>query len=302
MAGGLAGQQRLLVRRLRQLLRGVSSPLRKDIASALGAGGKLLSSGALVPAGVWPLLTLCVARQIAPDIDSQLIASIAIAVECYVSALDLLDDIEDEDRTAVLLALGEKRARIVAMALLSLSQRALLAVARRRKDRLLALTLCQRVNASALSTTAGQQRDLLAEVSPADSIALTDAIAIARLKAGSIMRLACELGALAAGADEDTCAGWGRFGEHMGVAHQIENDLAGLLDPAKTDVRRGKKTLPLVLMAHCEGLSHGQALEEAVLTCKFLSLLYRSRATDLLRQLTPSPTPELLALLSSSRS
>src|SRR5947209_8535961 len=118
-----AAQQDLLVERLNLLLTPLHPLLRADVLRALAEKGKLLFRHSIdassfsspnpqppaLPAGAWPLLTLLVAQHIVPNIDPGLASSVAVAVECYVCALDLLDDIEDDDQTAVVRALGPAR-------------------------------------------------------------------------------------------------------------------------------------------------------------------------------------------------
>src|SRR5947209_17124979 len=106
-----AAQQDLVVERLDLLVATLHPLLRADVLRALEEKGKLLfrprtdaiSAGSLnppppaLPAGTWSLLTLLVAQHITPHIDPVYASTVAIAVECYVCALDLLDDVEDDD-------------------------------------------------------------------------------------------------------------------------------------------------------------------------------------------------------------
>ena len=57
----------------------------------------------------WPLLTLLVAQTIAPEIDLVSASSVAVAIECFICALDLLDDVEDDDQTPIVQSLGIAR-------------------------------------------------------------------------------------------------------------------------------------------------------------------------------------------------
>src|SRR5712692_8388806 len=125
-----AAQQHMLRERLRLLLATLHPALHDDVVRALQEGGKLFArpradgvpkSNAL-PDGVWSLLTLLVAQHIAPGINPEYAGDVAIAVECFVCALDLLDDIEDDDQTPTVQALGVGRALNVSTALLMLAQ------------------------------------------------------------------------------------------------------------------------------------------------------------------------------------
>ncbi|TMC15793.1 MAG: hypothetical protein E6J33_10575 [Chloroflexi bacterium] len=55
---------------------------------------------------MWPLLTLLVAQAVSPQVDLFCASGVAVAVECFVCALDLLDDVEDGDLTPTVNALG----------------------------------------------------------------------------------------------------------------------------------------------------------------------------------------------------
>src|SRR5260370_17333786 len=81
-----------------------------DVVRAFQEEGKLLyqpltgiiSPRTTRPAGIWSLLTLLVAQHVSPDIDPIYVSSIAVSVECFCAALDLLDDVEDEDQTPII--------------------------------------------------------------------------------------------------------------------------------------------------------------------------------------------------------
>lgn len=334
-----AAQQHMLRERLRLLLATLHPALHDDVVRSLQDGGKLLArpraedvpqSNAL-PAGAWPLLTLLVAQYFAPGINSEYAGDVAVAVECFVCALDLLDDIEDDDQTPIVQALGAARVLNVSTTLLMLVQRVLLSLSKQGIAPILILRLLDTLQESALVATSGQHRDLLAEQRPAHDLTREECIEIAAAKAGSIMRLACRLGALCAGADELQCEQFSELGELLGIAHQLDNDSHDLYyliqsaSPAllsteagkaatrsvKSDVVRGKKTLPVVLAAKMGKPLHRtlgssdeekepgmQALREAVITTWGTCLLYRERARDRLQEIeAKKPLAPALRLL-----
>lgn len=76
---------------------------------------------------------------------------------------------------------------------------------------------------------------------------------IVERKTGSLVALACRLGAEASGADENTARRLERFGLKAGVAFQIQDDLldltgrqAALGKPVGQDLAKGKLTLPFI--------------------------------------------------------
>ena len=74
-----------------------------------------------------------------------------------------------------------------------------------------------------------------------------------RLKTGALFRAVCESGAVLAGADPPVSELLGSYGEHLGVAFQIRDDLLGYLTPdredphAVSDLANGRPTLAVLL-------------------------------------------------------
>lgn len=337
----LAVQQALLAEQLQSLLADLQPELHVDVLLALQAPGKLLSDRALadshdggasaasgLPAGVWPLLTLLVAQYLAPESDSLPACRVALAVECFICALDLLDDVEDGDATPLIQAIGVPRVLNVSTTLLALAHRAILSLCAYDVAPEHILLLLNTLQSVSLTATAGQHQDLLAEQKPVDAFDQEACLAIAAGKAGALMRLACLLGALCTEASQQLCEQCASLGELLGIAHQLDNDshdLSLILDSetssaqkagqyVKTDLQRGKKTLPVVLAAASRNaypqesasqsgkMSEGErrALREGILTTWGLCLLYRERARDCLQEIAAfcaRPTPHELYLL-----
>ncbi len=308
----IAALQELLVERLHFLLEVLFPELKSDVTFALQSKGKLLSSSVTeLPSGVWALLTMLTAQCIAPEIDPFYASSVAVAVECFVCALDLLDDIEDEDQTPVVLSLGSARTLNVATALLTLAQKAILSLMQHDIAPDLIVHLLDVLQSLTLRATSGQHRDLLAEKRLAEDLTQEECIAIARDKAGAIMGLASKLGAICAGAVDEEIEEFSSLGELLGIAHQLDNDAHDLYyllhtgsvleetsRSVKTDLLRHKKTLPVVIAAkHVQGLQsrtkaadkenedYQQALHEGIITTWGMSLLYRERARECLQHI-----------------
>jgi geranylgeranyl pyrophosphate synthase len=331
----IAAQQSMLRERLHRLLTVVHPVLCSDIEQALEGAGKHLSrseaeTGPMIlsrTAGVWPLLTLHIAQYISPDIDLEFASSVAIAIECFVCALDLLDDVEDEDQTPIVQAIGIPRVLNVSTALLTLAQHAILSLSKQDVAPAFILRLLKTIQEASLNAIAGQHRDLLAERRSAQDLTREECMEIAAGKAGSIMRLACRLGALCAGADDTLCEQFSEVGELLGVAHQLDNDSHDLYyllqdessailseegvntrKSGKTDLVRGKKTLPVVLAAKTstplqktgvnadeENRQYLQALQEGIITTWGICLLYHERARERLQRIeAQKPIPPAL--------
>ena len=332
-----AAQQYLLVERLNRLVANLHPLLRADVLRALESEGKLLfrphtdahsahspkPQPPALPDGAWPLLTLLVAQHITPDIDPECASTVAIAVECYVCALDLLDDVEDDDQTPIVQALGPARTLNVSTTLLMLTQRAILSLSQQGIPSERIFNLLDAIQESSLAATAGQHRDLLAEQRSAQDLTREECIEIAAGK-GAIMRLACQLGAVCAGATDAVCEQFSEIGELLGISHQLDNDAHDLyyllqsdtsaVTPTeaasmKTDLLRGKKTLPVVLAAKRadtlqrtplsadeEKKEYLRALHEGIITTWGICLLYRERARDRLQEIESLNRPIAPAL------
>ncbi|MBK5565046.1 polyprenyl synthetase family protein [Ensifer sp. 2YAB10] len=103
----------------------------------------------------------------------------------------------------------------------------------------------------------GQALDLAAEKSPPDEAGI---VTLQAMKTGALIRFACEAGAIVAGASKNDRAQLRAFGEKIGLAFQLADDLLDLTADAETmgkatgkDAARGKGTLVAL---------HGQAWAE----------------------------------------
>lgn len=315
-AGGMSEHLRLDIGAIRQTLcahlhnylQDLPAVLRADLLEALAMEGKLCHQPVLPSDGSWALLPFCLAQALSADVDLQESAAVALAVECLICATDLLDDVMDEDRTPLIARLGEARTLNVALALLFLPQRFLLG----QGSSALPGPLLDSIQQALLQAVAGQQQDLLAEQRPLWQVSQAECLAIAGAKAGSLLGLACHLAARCARVEDALVERCTHLGQLLGVAAQLDNDahdLSRLLQGAsspKSDLRRGKKTLPVVLAAHSLRTTHPQeageieqalqhlpslaaekraiylaALREGILTTWGFALLYRERAQDL---------------------
>jgi len=196
--------------------------------AALAQPGHLFSASPL-----WSRLFLAwVEALAAPPYDAFLPA--AVACEFMAAGYDLLDAVTDRD-----LSLEEHACTLAASdALLRLSHELLV-------DLDLPHARCVRA-AAALARTgllaeAGHARDIDLRRQPAVS---QDAVlAVLRLRSGTLVATPCQLAALLGGAPWRAVAVAGRFGDALGRAAQLEDDLADMAE----DERDGCKTVPLLL-------------------------------------------------------
>lgn len=101
----------------------------------------------------------------------------------------------------------------------------------------------------------GQQLDLQFESRGA--VSASEYEQMIALKTATLFGLALEMGAVAAGSDSDP---WRRLGHQLGLAFQMRDDALGIWGdpqvtgkPAGGDLRRGKKSLPVVLYVQAGG-------------------------------------------------
>jgi geranylgeranyl diphosphate synthase, type I len=175
-------------------------------------------------------------------------ACASAAVEFVALAADLLDDVLDDDlpphfepgvavnATHVLAWLGQAAALDLAE---DIGTERTLLVARSLIDGMLA-------------AHAGEHLDVALESKPIASEDL--ALQMTGRKSGSMVAMACRVGAALATDDAATLQLVGSFGYRAGTVAQILNDMAGVdavPDGRGSDLRRRKKTLPVAFLLRC---------------------------------------------------
>lgn len=123
----------------------------------------------------------------------------------------------------------------------------------------------ERFSRTAVEVCEGQQLDM--DFERRDDVTLDEYLAMIRLKTAVLLGCSLELGALAGGASRERAAALYAFGEALGLAFQLRDDLLDTYgDPARFgktvggDIRQDKKTF---LMLHA--LGHAGAEDRAVL-------------------------------------
>ncbi len=130
-------------------------------------------------------------------------------------------------------------------------------------------------------------------------------------KTGSLIAAAGRLGAQLAGADESTIEVLGRFGERIGVAFQLSDDLIDVSSESGqsgktpgTDLREGVATLPVLLVRRAADPGDARLLElldadlsDDALHAEALSLLRAHPAMDVARRTVRSWVDEARGVL-----
>jgi geranylgeranyl diphosphate synthase type I len=229
----------------------LSPSLRTLLLIPLQQPGKVLHSSGEHP--LWPSLVL--ATSAATGGDPRAAVRVGVAVEIFMAALDIFDEVEDGDQSTTVDAAGPAQATNVATALLLLAQQLLLTLTDVGLTAERVLLLARTLAAAGVEATGGQHRDLAAEEDHVISAA--DAHAIARQKAGALTAGAATLGALLGTDDPEVLALYHEWGVHLGTLSQIQNDIRDAQAPEiKSDLARGKSTLPLI---YARGTAAGEA-------------------------------------------
>jgi geranylgeranyl diphosphate synthase, type I len=216
-----------------------------------GGGGKL----------VRPRLTLACARAAGSPAPAAL--SAAIAVELVHNFSLLHDDVMDADETrrhrpTVWKVFGVPMAILAGDALLSLAFEEL------ARDDSLGVGACSLLASTVLDLIRGQAADLAFERRA--EVSVDECLAMARNKTAALLGCACQLGAMSGGGSRDTVDRLGQFGENLGLAFQMTDDLLGIWGspaltgkPVFSDLISRKKSLP-VAAALASGTPAGREL------------------------------------------
>ncbi|MDZ7603446.1 MAG: farnesyl diphosphate synthase [Hoeflea sp.] len=200
-----------------------------------------------------PFLVLETARLLHGPEDAALRVAAALeCIHCYSLIHDDLPAMDDDDlrrgQPTVHVAFDEATAILAGDALLTLAFDILSAPETDLPDSARLALINQLARASgAGGMVGGQALDLFAERVTPDEAGI---VRLQAMKTGALLRYACAAGALAAGADAEILARMTRFGEIVGLAFQLADDLLDVTSDAATlgkaagkDAGRGKGTL-----------------------------------------------------------
>ncbi|MGE5619876.1 MAG: polyprenyl synthetase family protein [Sphingomonadaceae bacterium] len=183
----------------------------------------------------------------------------AAAVELAVAAIDVVDDLIDGEWDGEGITQG--RASNASQALSWLAQRAILdeapsiGVGR-------TLLLSRLLLTGAFDCCGGQDLDLLMETNA--DVTEEAAHEMTLLKSGSLVAMACQIGTGLATDDAEVLSRVEAFGKHVGVIEQLLNDIYDVATAGsggKSDLKRGKRTIPIAYALRC---ARDEGLEELV--------------------------------------
>ncbi|RFZ86420.1 polyprenyl synthetase family protein [Shinella sp. WSJ-2] len=173
-------------------------------------------------------------------------------IHCYSLVHDDLPAMDDDDlrrgQPTVHIAFDEAAAILAGDSLLTLAFDVVAAPETQLPDATkIALVVALARAAGIGGMTGGQVLDLAAEKTAPDENGI---VTLQAMKTGALLRFACEAGAIIAGASGDERLALRRYGETVGLAFQIADDLLDLTADAATmgkatgkDADRGKATL-----------------------------------------------------------
>jgi geranylgeranyl pyrophosphate synthase len=225
-----------LEERLAQLATGHGELLGRHAGSTIAAGGKRLR----------PLLVFLAAG--APPPESQELLRAGVAVELVHSATLVHDDVLDgsdlrRGRPTVAAAAGRLTATSTGDLLFSRAFAELAQTGSRASVRVLSR-----------ASTELATGELMQRADAWRAVAVERYLERCRLKTAVLFRAACELGALAGGSAGPTIGGLAGFGEQIGLAFQLLDDVLDVSGPPErtgkprgADLLDGTVTLPLIL-------------------------------------------------------
>ncbi len=246
----LAGQRQLINRRLAEYIDGLGPDcpdrLREAMAYSLLAGGKRLR----------PLLTLMACEAAGGDPRAALPAACAVEmIHTYSLIHDDLPAMDDDSlrrgRPTCHIQFGEAIAILAGDALLTLAFEVL---ARDVQPPPVAAACCADLASAAGATgmVAGQTADFEAEGTGVAGIEQLQAIHLR--KTGRLLRSALTMGGRVAGASPEALASLAQYGDKVGLAFQIADDLLDIVGEqekmgkgVRKDANLGKLTYPFLL-------------------------------------------------------
>lgn len=199
--------------------------------------------------GIRPALAVLSARAAGAEPEQAVPAALACELVHNFSLLhdDMMDrDRERRHRPTVWAVYGSSAAVLAGDALLALANEVLAEAS--GPNGAWALRC---LNATTRRLIAGQTADL--EFESRDDVELDECLKMASDKTGALLSCAASLGAVLVDAPSELALGLAEYGEHLGLAFQLVDDLLGIWGttartgkPVCSDLRSRKKSLPVV--------------------------------------------------------
>jgi geranylgeranyl diphosphate synthase type I len=234
---------------LRQAVDTLAPQMRRVAGYHLGwldADGEEVPSGK--GKGIRYTLALLGTEAVGAPVDAGIPGGVAVELIHNFSLLhdDLMDgDKERHHRATAWTIFGSSAAILGGVALLTLAEQVLLDI--HTPESAAAADLLTRATARLVT---GQTDDLEFETRAA--VPLDECVQMAGNKTAALISASAAIGAVLAGAAERTVTALAAFGEHLGLAFQLVDDLLGIWGspeltgkPVLADLRAGKKTLPV---------------------------------------------------------
>jgi geranylgeranyl pyrophosphate synthase len=189
----------------------------------------------------WALLPLIVCEAISGYYEHAL--PVATALHLLRVAGDVLDDIEDADSSESLSAkYGSAVATNVATTLLILAERAIIKLKEKGVVDYIVFLAMDIINSFYTTACAGQHLDL--SFTSKTAVSEDTYFRVAYMKSASTVECACYIGALLANANQELINKFSTFGNNLGMASQIANDIHGIT--LGSDILKHKITLPVI--------------------------------------------------------
>jgi len=189
----------------------------------------------------WPSLALIVCEAISGHYERALPA--AAALQLFMAAGDVFDDIEDADSSDSLSArYGSAVATNVATTLLILAEKALTRLSETGVADSVIVRIMDSVNSFYTTACAGQHLDL--SLAPDMAVSEEAYLRVISMKSASQVECACYIGALLATTDQELIDKFAIFGQNLGMAAQITNDIQGITH--SSDIVKRNITLPVI--------------------------------------------------------
>lgn len=189
----------------------------------------------------WHLLPLIVCESISGHYEHALPA--AVTRQLLIAAAEVFDDIEDADSSISLSTRhGSAVAINVAASLLILAEKAITRLQGRGVEDNIIIRVMDAINSFYITACAGQHLDL--SISLETTISEDIYLKVIEMKSASQVECACYIGALLANANQELINKFSWFGNNLGMASQIANDIRGIIHGC--DITKRKITLPVI--------------------------------------------------------